>query len=96
MKMPRIFLYPYAGPGGRNYLKQIGTTQDVMLSDIELREGLRLGFYCEDADDDGKQDDLLFEGTVHFDQEKNRWYVIVDENSYRHESDHDPLRKRHS
>ena len=28
--MKRVFLYPYARPGGRNYFNQIGTTQDVM------------------------------------------------------------------
>jgi hypothetical protein len=92
--MNRIFLYPYAGPGGRNYLKQIGTAQDVMLNDIKLEEGLRLGFYCEDADDEGRPDDLLFEGSVHFDSEKNQWYAIIDENSYRHASDlHSPIRR---
>jgi hypothetical protein len=85
--MNRIFLYPYAGPGGRNYFKQIGTTQDVMLNDVKLEEGLRLGFYCDDADDEGRPDDLLFEGTVHFDSENRQWYAIIDENSYRHESD---------
>jgi hypothetical protein len=85
--MNRIFLYPYAGPSGRNYFKQIGTTQDVMLNDVKLEEGLRLGFYCDDADDEGRPDDLLFEGTVHFDSENRQWYAIIDENSYRHESD---------
>lgn len=85
--MNRIFLYPYAGPGGRNYLRQIGTTQDLMLNDVKLEEGLRLKFYCDDADDEGTPDDLLFDGTVHFDSEKKQWYVVVDENSYRHESD---------
>ncbi len=84
---PRIFLYPYAGVGGRNYIKDIGTQQDIQLNDIKLQEGLRLSFYCEDEDDAGKQDDLLFEGTVHFDSEKQQWYVLVDENSYRHASD---------
>ena len=85
--MPRIFLYPYAGPNGRNYLKQVGTLQDVLLSDIKLEEGTRLSFYCDDGDDDGKPDNLFFEGTVHFDPEKRQWYAIIDENSYRHESD---------
>jgi hypothetical protein len=85
--MDRIFLYPYAGPGGRNYFKQIGTTQDVMLNDIKLEEGLRLRFYCEDADDEGKPDELLFEGIVHFDSDKKQWYAIIDENSYCHASD---------
>ena len=83
----RIFLYPYAGTGGRNYFKQIGTTQDIMLDDIKLSDGLQLGFYCEDEDDDGMPDELLFEGTVHFDTEKGQWYAIIDENSYRHASD---------
>jgi hypothetical protein len=93
--MSRIFLYPYAGAGGRNYFKQIGTTQDVMLNDVRLKEGARMSFYCEDADDQGTPDDLLFEGIVHFDSEKNQWYAIIDESSYRHESDlRSPIRKR--
>jgi hypothetical protein len=46
--MERIVLYPHAGTGGRNYFKQLGTTQDVILNDIKLEEGLRLSFYCED------------------------------------------------
>lgn len=90
--MKRIFLYPYAGPGGRNYFKQIGTTQDIMLDEVELTDGLRLGFYCEDEDDKGGPDELLFEGTVHFDPEKGQWYAIIDENSYHHVSElHSPL-----
>lgn len=80
-------MYPYAGPGGRNYLKQIGTTQDIMLEEIKLAEGLQVGFYCEDQDDEGRPDELIFEGTVHFDREKGQWYAIIDENSYRHASD---------
>jgi hypothetical protein len=85
--MDRIFLYPYAGPGGRNYFKQIGTTQDVMINDVKLEEGMRMGFYCEDADDDGKEDDLIFEGTVGYDPERQQWYAVIDESSYRHASD---------
>ena len=83
----RIFLYPYAGPGGRNYLKQIGTIEDLALNDLQLKQGTRLSFYCEDADEMGNSDDLLFEGTVHFDPEKQQWYALVDESSYRHASD---------
>jgi len=83
----RIFLYPYAGPGGRNYFKDIGTLQDIQLNDIALKEGLKLSFYCEDEDDSGHSDDLIFEGTVHFDSEKNKWYALIDEDSYRHASD---------
>lgn len=85
--MERIFLYPYAGPGGRNYIKQIGTKQDIDFNDIKLKEGMRLSFYCGDADDEGKSDDLFFEGVIHFDTEKKEWYVLIDEDSYRHASD---------
>lgn len=85
--MDRIRLYPYAGPGGRNYFKQIGTRQDIQLQEVKLSEGLTLGFYCEDEDDDGKPDELVFEGTVHFDESAGQWYAIIDENSYRHASD---------
>lgn len=52
-----------------------------------LREGMRLSFYCDDSDDNGDRGDLVFEGVIHFDSEKNQWYVIVDETSYRHSSE---------
>lgn len=38
------------------------------------------------AGDEGRPGDLLFEGTVHFDSEKEQWYALIDESSYRHES----------
>ena len=85
--MPRVFLYPYAGSGERNYFKQIGTSQDVMLNNIKLEDGMRMSFYCDDAGEQGKPDDLIFEGTVHFDSEKKQWYAVIDESTYRHASD---------
>jgi hypothetical protein len=82
----RIFLYPYAGPGGRNYIKQLGTKQDIEKLNISLKEGLKLAFYCDDADDNGNPDNLYFDGTVYFDSETKSWYVVIDEDSYRHAS----------
>lgn len=82
----RIYLYPYAGPGGRNYIKQLGTLEDIKKAGISLEDGLVLHFYCGDADDSGKPDDLYFDGTVHFDSETQGWYVMVDEKSYRQAS----------
>lgn len=38
------------------------------------------------AGDEGRPDDLLFEGRVHFDSEKEQWYALIDESSYRYES----------
>ena len=83
----RIFLHPYAGRGGRNYFRQIGTRSDVKASDTKLEDGMVLRFYCDDADVSGNPDDLYFEGTVHFDAEKQCWYAVIDEASYHHQSD---------
>ena len=47
-----------------------------MLNDVKLEEGLRLGFYCDDSDEERRPD-----------AEKKQWYVLIDESSYRHESD---------
>lgn len=85
--MDRIFLYPYAGPGGRNYLRQIGATQDLMVRAVQLTKGLTLKFYCDDVDEAGNPDPLFFEGTVHLDHDTSEWYVTVNEDTYTHMSD---------
>lgn len=82
----RVYMYPYAGPGGRNYVRQLGTFEDLKRLGIELREGLRLKFWNGDADEGGRRDDLYFEGVVHFDSDTKEWYVVVDEDSYCHQS----------
>jgi hypothetical protein len=82
----RIELYPY-NPKGRNYFKQRGTLADIERTGLKLQEGLIVHFYCADGDGQNNRDDLLFEGTVHFDSDKDQWYAIIDQNSYRHESE---------
>jgi hypothetical protein len=44
-----------------------GTHRDLVQHGIELREGLVLTFYTDDADDQGRRDELLAEGVVHYD-----------------------------
>jgi len=79
----RIFLYPDAGSDGRNYITQKGTIEDLKRLEIELKDGEQLPFYCDDADDAGRPDDMNFEGTVHFDDEAKQWYVLIKDGSYR-------------
>ncbi|MGB7200670.1 MAG: hypothetical protein WBD16_00215 [Pyrinomonadaceae bacterium] len=55
-----------------------GTKRDLAKFGITLTEGLTLTFYMDDADDEGNRDDLIFEGTVHFDQIKRHWVAEVD------------------
>jgi len=77
-------------PNVRNYLNQIGTKEDLEQTGIRLVDGLRIKFYSDDAADDGTPDDLFFEGTVHFDAERQAWYALLDEDSFRHRSDEPP------
>jgi hypothetical protein len=46
-----------------------------------------LHFYNDDADEDGNTDNLIFKGVIHFDKQLGRWFAVIDEKSYRHESD---------
>jgi hypothetical protein len=84
----RIFLSAVSHlPNVRNYLKQIGTRNDLERTQLVLKEGLRVKFYSDDGADDGTPDDLLFEGTVHFDDEKKLWYALLDPDSFHHRSE---------
>ena len=83
----RIFLYPNVDGGGRTYLEKIGTLSDIKRTGLKLEEGLIVHFYRPNSDGENNRDDLLFEGTVHFDAEKDQWYAMVDQRSYRRESE---------
>ena len=84
----RIFLSA-AGhyPNVRNYLTPIGTRDDLKRTGLKLKDGLRVKVYSDDADNDGNPDDLLFEGVVHFDSEKEVWYALLDPASFHHRSE---------
>jgi len=85
---PRIFLSPESNsPNVKTYLNQLGTRKDLERTHLILKEGLRIAFYCDDAADDGTADDLLFDGTAHFDNEKKSWYVLLDPSSFHHRSE---------
>jgi hypothetical protein len=71
----------------RILLNTQGTREDLERQGIELRENLKLLLYSDDADNDGRSDPLLVEGTVHFDSEHDQWLAVIDWGSLRHESD---------
>ena len=80
----RVLLHPDAGLESKNYLTKIGTLSDIERLHIKLEEGLTMQFYR--PEDEG-ENNLFFDGTIHFDSKKNLWYALIDEKSYRHESD---------
>jgi hypothetical protein len=85
----RIYLYPGMGEGSRHYLETVGTIQDLAKTGLVLQEGKTVGFYDLDGSAKREHDNLLFEGTVHYDHDINKWYAIINWKSFRHESDED-------
>ena len=84
--MKRIYLYPDSGRATFT----IGTHDDVRSAGIVLEEGMTLPFYCDDADDVGRPDDLFFDGVIHYDADRKQWSAIINVNSFRHASDEKP------
>lgn len=82
----RIFLSPRGSSADRQYLEMIGTLCDIQTTGLKLEEGRTVSFYDSSIDQLGRARYRLFEGTVHFDSEKARWYAIVDASSYRYEA----------
>ncbi len=83
----RIYLYPGLGEGEPHYLDLVGTIKDLAESGLTLTEGMKVDFWMDDGNDDGEEDNLLFEGTVHFDPKRQQWYALIDHTSFHHESD---------
>lgn len=63
--------------------------QDLGRHGIELREGLVLTFYSDDADDRGNADDLIVQGLVQHDSNANHWTAVIDWQAIKHVSDYE-------
>jgi hypothetical protein len=82
----RIYLYLCAGPGGKHPFT-FGTHRDLAIEKITPTPGMRLNFYCDDGNDQGERDYLLFTGVIDQDEETEHWYAIIDGDRFWHESD---------
>jgi hypothetical protein len=65
-----------------------GTHNDLARYNIKLEEGLVLTFYSDDADDDGNNDDLVVQGTVHYNTNLNEWVASINWEDIKHVSDY--------
>ena len=74
---------------GRLILTCQGTLQDLAHHGIELREGLVLTFYSDDADDQGNPDELVVEGLVEYDGNAHHWTAAIDWQAIKHASDYE-------
>jgi hypothetical protein len=88
MPFPRIYAdFHNLDEANRLRLTCVGTLEELARQGIELKEGLRLTFYMDDANDSNEPDDLVADGITHFDQEAQCWVAAVDWQTLRHNSE---------
>ena len=79
MKTPEIYAdYHDVDDENRVFLTKVGTRQDLAKHGIELKEGLRVTIYMDDADDDGNSDDLMADAIVRYNEKKKCWVAQID------------------
>jgi hypothetical protein len=55
-----------------------GTHKDLAEHKIILKDGMKLSFYSDDADDFGNEDDLVVQGVVKYDRNHEQWVAVID------------------
>jgi hypothetical protein len=63
---------------GRLRLNCTGTVEDLARQQIELREGLALTLYSDDADEQGRPAELRVPGVVRYSDEERCWVAVID------------------
>src|SRR5437867_12229277 len=87
MGIPRVYAdFQSLDDSNRLKLTGAGTMRDLERHAIELREGLVLTLYTDDADDQGQPDELRAEGVAHYDAEGQCWVAAIDWSAIRHDS----------
>jgi hypothetical protein len=64
-----------------------GTRRDLERQQIQLREGLTLTLYTDDADDAGQPDELFADGIVQYNEQEKCWVAAIDWQVIRHRSE---------
>jgi hypothetical protein len=72
---------------GRVRLNCAGTMQDLARQQTSLRMGLVLTLYADDADAQGRPDELEVQGVVEYSDEERCWVAVIDWNAIRHASE---------
>jgi hypothetical protein len=88
MANPRVYAdFQNLDDDNRVKLTCVGTREDLARQGIELQEGLVLTLYSDDADDQGRPDELRVEGVVHYQAAEQCWVAEVDWAALRHASE---------
>src|SRR5262245_47313375 len=88
MSRPKVYAdFQNLDDANRLRLTCAGTREDLERHGIQLREGCVLTFYMDDADEEGRPDELLADGTVHDNPQEKCWVAEIDWTALRHSSD---------
>ena len=67
-----------------------GTRKDLEKYGIVPTNGIKLTFYMYDEDNNGNEDNLIFDGIVQYDELNKRWVAVIDWDDFKHVSDFSP------
>lgn len=88
MNQPKVYAdFHNADAKGRLRLNCIGTLKDLARQQIQLREGLVLTLYTDDADGRGNPDDLEVAGVVEYSEDEKCWVAKIEWTAIRHASE---------
>jgi hypothetical protein len=88
MSKPRIYAdFNRIDEHGWVLLDRRGTIDDLNKFGVELREGLQLTLYMDDADSFGNPDDLEIDAEVCLNKRLNIWAGRFDPEAFRHASE---------
>jgi hypothetical protein len=88
MTRPKVYAdFQNLDDANRLRLTCAGTRQDLERYGIELHEGCVLTFYMDDADEEGRPDEILAEGTLRYNSQEQCWVAEIDWTGLRHSSD---------
>jgi hypothetical protein len=79
MAHPRVYAdFHNADAKGRLRLNCVGTIEDLSRLKIQLREGLVLTIYSDDAENEGHPSELEVEGRVEHSSDEECWVAAID------------------
>jgi hypothetical protein len=79
----RVCLYPAETAPSGGSLLTAGSFRDLDALGIIPKNGLRLEFYSDDADQQNNPAHLCFEGVLYYDSGDAAWCANVDESTFR-------------
>jgi hypothetical protein len=88
MKNPRVYAdFHNCDSQGRVRLNTVGTLEDLARQQVQLRDGLALALYADDANDLDQPDELRADGIVAYSEDERCWVAVIDWNAVHHASE---------